>query len=186
MTYLKRVFRAVQLGRSLCSAPARPASTYEGDGKTAAQVINKDMSYLMVDAFSVVGFRLNSGIRIIGPMILFPRTFLSWNIAGVAHVSEESLSIFKLLSPKIDILVFGYGDANTLPRSVELKVLDFSKRHNIGVEILTTENAVSTFNYLNHEKRFVAGAFIPPKTVKIYDDSDLAGVNKRQDLLDAQ
>lgn len=161
----------------------RRASTYEGDGKTIAQVMNKDLGTIMISALSPVGFRLNSGYRIIGPVIIFPRTILNWNIPGIENVNEESLSLFTLMSPKVDIIVFGYGDANALPVDVKNKVLQFGKKHNIGLEILPTENAIATFNFLNHEKRFVAGAFLPPKKVTIYDDQDLGGLEDRRQLL---
>lgn len=49
-------------------------ATYDGDGKTNAQVLNKDLGNgLMVNAISKVGFRLNNEMLVLGPMVLFPR-----------------------------------------------------------------------------------------------------------------
>jgi hypothetical protein len=48
-----------------------------------------------------VGFRLNNGMYILGPMAIFPRTVLSWNVGSVNEVNEDSLSLFCLLEPKI-------------------------------------------------------------------------------------
>lgn len=48
--------------------------TYEGDGKTTAQVLNKDLENgLMINAISKIGFRLNNEMMVIGPMVIFPR-----------------------------------------------------------------------------------------------------------------
>ena len=49
-------------------------STYEGDGKTSVQILNKELDAgLMINSFSQVGFRLNNGMMILGPMAIFPK-----------------------------------------------------------------------------------------------------------------
>jgi hypothetical protein len=49
-------------------------STYEGDGKTSVQVLNKETEYgLMINSISQSGFRLNNDIFVLGPMAIFPR-----------------------------------------------------------------------------------------------------------------
>ena len=35
---------------------------------------------------------------------------LSWNVEDHKEINEKSLSLFKLLDPKIDILIIGTGD----------------------------------------------------------------------------
>lgn len=48
--------------------------TYEGDGKTKADILNKDLSNgVLVNSISKMGFRLSNDMMVIGPMILFPR-----------------------------------------------------------------------------------------------------------------
>ncbi|RXG71001.1 hypothetical protein Avbf_11885 [Armadillidium vulgare] len=64
------------------------------------------------------GFRLNNNFSVIGSMIIFPRTVLSW------RVKEAE-------------------------------------------EILPTEQACYTYNFLVSEGRFVAAALLPPKSLKI-------------------
>lgn len=53
-----------------------------------------------------VGFRLNNGMYVLGPMAIFPRTVLSWNVGNVHAVNEDSLTLFCLLEPKIGKKLF--------------------------------------------------------------------------------
>lgn len=49
-------------------------STYDGDGKTKVSILNHELEAgLMINAFSQMGFRLNNGMMVVGPMALFPR-----------------------------------------------------------------------------------------------------------------
>lgn len=49
-------------------------SSYEGDGKTSVSILNKETENgLMINAFSQMGFRLNNGMMVVGPMAIFPR-----------------------------------------------------------------------------------------------------------------
>jgi len=129
---------------------------------------------IFVDSYSPHGFRLTTGIRLLGPCAIFPRSFLSWNVSGVEGITKESLSLFTVLEPKIDILVIGVGTQEDT-RKIDPAVISYLKQRKIQVEILNTDAALSTFNFLNSEKRYVAGAFIPPSYVKM--DSDSAGLN---------
>ena len=48
-----------------------------------------------------IGFRLNNKVSVIGPIALFPKSVLSWNVKNAADITEESLSIFTILEPKL-------------------------------------------------------------------------------------
>jgi NADH dehydrogenase [ubiquinone] 1 alpha subcomplex assembly factor 3 len=49
-------------------------AAYDGDGKTKVSIMNSDAeSGLMINAFSQMGFRLNNGIMVLGPMAIFPK-----------------------------------------------------------------------------------------------------------------
>ncbi|CAH0556678.1 unnamed protein product [Brassicogethes aeneus] len=148
-------------------------STYEGDGKTTLNILNNEADMgLMIDGFSQVGFRLNNGFTVLGPMVIFPKSVLSWNVNDLEDINEESLSLFKILEPKLDILVVGVGDRAKDFNFVH-KLLPFSKQFKIAFEVMPTEQACSTFNFLNSEGRNVAGALIPPKTITTSDDDEL-------------
>lgn len=94
---------------------------------------------------------------------------LSWNISDITQVNEDSLSIFKVLEPKIDILVLGTGDKVDNHDLVK-DFLQFSRKYRLAFEILPTESACATFNFLNAEGRNVVGAMIPPQTIRYTED----------------
>ncbi|KAJ8960899.1 hypothetical protein NQ318_020198 [Aromia moschata] len=155
-----------------CSTLRAPGA-YEGEGKTTVQILNKETELgLMIDGISQVGFRLNNDITILGPMVIFPRSVLSWDVGSISDITEESFSLFTIIEPKLDILVLGIGDK---PENFNFyrKILPFSRKFNIPLEILPTEQACSTFNFLNSEGRYVAGAMIPPKSISYTDDDEL-------------
>uniref|UniRef100_A0A1B0D502 NADH dehydrogenase [ubiquinone] 1 alpha subcomplex assembly factor 3 n=1 Tax=Phlebotomus papatasi TaxID=29031 RepID=A0A1B0D502_PHLPP len=143
--------------------------SYEGDGKTTVQILNREVEQgLMINAFSQIGFRLNNRMNIIGPMAIFPRIALSWNVGSYEDINEKTLSLFTVLEPKIDILVVGVGDEKITPQ-FSRRIIDFIRSSRINVEVLNTEQACSTFNFLNSEGRVVAGAMIPPRTIRVGD-----------------
>lgn len=49
-------------------------AAYEGDGKTKVSIMNQEVDAgLMINAFSQMGFRLNNGMMVLGPMAIFPK-----------------------------------------------------------------------------------------------------------------
>lgn len=126
---------------------------------------------IMVDAFSQIGFRLNNGLSIVGSVALFPKTVLSWGVRCAADINEDTLSLFYMLEPKIDILVLGIGDKGT---PVNTSIIRFMKQKGITLEILPTESACSTFNFLNMEGRYVAAALLPPEALRHTHDDLMA------------
>ncbi|KAK7868391.1 hypothetical protein R5R35_013678 [Gryllus longicercus] len=167
------------LGRRIVkSSTGHRFKSYEGDGKTTVSILNTDPSTgLMIDSYSQMGFRLNNGMVVIGPMAIFPKTVLSWNIDSVTKVNEESLSLFCALEPKIDILILGVGD-NQEFSTFNRNILKYMNQNKISVELLTTEQACTTFNFLNAERRYVAGALIPPNSLRVNED-DIAATKIR-------
>lgn len=198
------------LGNTVCSilshGPKRYC-TYEGDGKTKAKVLNNDFAMgLMINSFNVVsikhqlpalklqikqkhtrayhsqdGFRLNIDVKILGPMAIFPRTVLAWNVGTTDAITENSLRLFSALEPKLDILVIGTGDEEVTP-ALAKRLSDIMKPHKIILEILKTENACATFNFLNADGRLVAAALIPPKRVRFDDMGLLAAKTRRKEI----
>lgn len=145
-------------------------ATYEGDGKTSVTILNKEADVgLLINSYSQVGFRLSNDMVVLGPMALFPRTVLSWNVESHEDINEQSLSLFAALEPKVDILIVGIGDHPMTP-AFGKKVISFMAKHKINVEVLNTEQACATFNFLNAEGRVVAAALIPPVTMRINED----------------
>ncbi|XP_026313914.1 NADH dehydrogenase [ubiquinone] 1 alpha subcomplex assembly factor 3 [Hyposmocoma kahamanoa] len=149
----------------------RHKAAYEGEGKMTVRIINQEQDLgLMIDSYATYGFRLNNGITVLGPMAIFPRSVLSWAIRGSEQITEDSLRLFKLLEPKIDLLVIGL---ETRERKAQDSVFMAARRAKLNVEILATEHACSTFNFLNAEGRYVAGALVPPLHIQLNEDDML-------------
>uniref|UniRef100_A0A8B8DN34 NADH dehydrogenase [ubiquinone] 1 alpha subcomplex assembly factor 3 n=1 Tax=Crassostrea virginica TaxID=6565 RepID=A0A8B8DN34_CRAVI len=146
-------------------------------GKVSLNLLSDHLEdHIMIKSISQSGFLLhNENIRILGPSVFFPREVLHWNINGVEDIHEASLSLFTLLEPKIDILLFGMGDK---AERLSPEALRYLKGNKISFEVLTTEKACALFNFLNGEKRHVAAALLPPKVL----DLDLI-VPKDDDLI---
>jgi len=168
---------------------------YEGDGRTTVTILNHETdSPLLIDAYHENGFILNNGFTARGPIAIFPQTVLGWDVENSDGITPESLVMFTLLEPKLCLLIIGVGDVGkTIPRET-LKML---RQKKINFEILSTDHALSTFNFLNYERRCVAAALIPPRKIvhrmediarvklnkkRLYDDEDDEGVEESEQM----
>ncbi|XP_023015100.1 NADH dehydrogenase [ubiquinone] 1 alpha subcomplex assembly factor 3 [Leptinotarsa decemlineata] len=164
------------------SAGLRQPGAYSGEGKTSIHILNQDKDLgILIDGYSQVGFRLNNQVTILGSMVIFPRSVLSWKVDDVSEITEEALSLFSVLEPKIDILVLGVGDKIDNFNFYQ-KLLPFSRKHRIPFEILPTEQACATFNFLNVEGRNVVAALIPPKHIVTTAEDELQSKLRYQNL----
>ncbi|XP_051162502.1 NADH dehydrogenase [ubiquinone] 1 alpha subcomplex assembly factor 3 [Leptopilina boulardi] len=137
-------------------------------GKTTMKFMNKDTENgFIINAFSEVGFTVSPSFNIIGPMIIFPRMFLSWNIATSSDMNEENLCLFNIIEPKLDVLIIGLDKDYPAYAPFLNDIRSWLKKSNINGEILPIKHAISTYNFLTAEGRFIAAALIPPKTVFI-------------------
>ncbi|XP_014222735.1 uncharacterized protein LOC106649688 [Trichogramma pretiosum] len=151
-----------------CLQTTAARCSYDEDGKTTVTILNKNFDYgLMIDNMSEQGFVLNNGIRTVGPLILFPKTMLSWNIACSEDMNEDSFSLLLNMHPKLDVVVVGLDDNYPANSPIVKKVKDIFRKHKINVEVLPTYKACSTYNFLNAENRYAAAAMIPPKLLKV-------------------
>lgn len=78
-----------------------------------------------------------------------------------------------------DILIVGCGD-NT--RGISREVLREIRSQGVNMEILSTDHACTTFNFLNAERRAVAAALIPPTKITFVDE-DILQSQKRRNIL---
>ncbi|XP_059138657.1 NADH dehydrogenase [ubiquinone] 1 alpha subcomplex assembly factor 3-like [Physella acuta] len=150
--------------RNLASSTVRPHN-FDGEAysKTNLTFISEeDSTHNYIDQFTPSGFRLTSGFFILGPCVVFPRTILQWNVHSADKITPESLSLFTMLEPKLDVLLIGKGDWDA---KVDPSVIKYLRQNKINMEILPTEQACATFNFLNEERRVVAAALIPPSTM---------------------
>lgn len=69
----------------------------------------------------------------------FFRSVLSWNVGSAEDINEDTLRLFCILEPKIDILVLGLGDLIVTPEFTK-RILVFMRKYKINIEILNTES----------------------------------------------
>ncbi|NWT06831.1 NDUF3 factor, partial [Mionectes macconnelli] len=86
-------------------------------------------------------------------------TIIYSQVGSHRDISLESLSLFRLLEPHIEILVLGTGDRVERLHPAMLKQM---RECGIAVEVQDTPNACATFNFLLSERRVVAAGLIPP------------------------
>ncbi|XP_075430606.1 NADH dehydrogenase [ubiquinone] 1 alpha subcomplex assembly factor 3 isoform X2 [Ascaphus truei] len=131
--------------------------------RTTVTRLERDSPDIMfVDSYSTHGFVIN-GDKVIGPCAVIPRSILQWNVGCHTEISLESLALFHMLVPRIEILVLGTGDR---VERLDPNILKFMRQKGVAVEVQDTPNACATFNFLISERRVVAAGLIPPIHVK--------------------
>ena len=79
------------LCRNLAPWQTRFQSETAGYKKTTVTILNDEHpDIVMFDAFSTMGFRLNNGMRIIGPCAAFPKSLLHWNVRFLFYFSIKT------------------------------------------------------------------------------------------------
>ncbi|GAB6023765.1 hypothetical protein CHUAL_008519 [Chamberlinius hualienensis] len=175
------------LNRGVGLNVSRKYQTGLGDDsiKTTISVLNKQLDLgLMIDSYSQVGFRLNNGFALVGSIALFARTVLSWKVGTAEEINENTLRLFYLLEPKLEVLVIGYGSKRLTEHGlrgptisgITTSTLAGLQRRKINLEVHPTEIACTTYNFLMSEGRYVAAALIPPDDI----------ITKEMEVLDAK
>lgn len=127
--------------------------------RTTVSVMQKEPgSGAMINSYSSQGFSID-GNRVLGPCAVLPPAILQWNVGSHRDITEESVSLFHMVEPRIEILVLGTGAR--LER-IDPSVLALLKKKGIAVEVQDTPNACATFNFLTAERRVAAAGLIPP------------------------
>ncbi|KAM4650616.1 NADH dehydrogenase [ubiquinone] 1 alpha subcomplex assembly factor 3 isoform 1-T2 [Discoglossus pictus] len=131
--------------------------------RTIVTRLERDSPEIMfIDSYSSQGFIIN-GDKVVGPCAVIPRAILQWNVGSYKDITLESLSLFHLLIPRIEILVLGTGDR---VERVDPNILKFMRQKGLAVEVQDTANACATFNFLTSERRITAAGLIPPVHVE--------------------
>ncbi|XP_062329178.1 NADH dehydrogenase [ubiquinone] 1 alpha subcomplex assembly factor 3 [Osmerus eperlanus] len=126
--------------------------------RTTVSVMQKEPgSGAMIHSYSPRGFNID-GNRVFGPCALLPPAILQWNVGSHKDITVESVALFHMLEPRIEILVLGTGGRS---ERVDPKVLALMKAKGIAVEVQDTANACATFNFLTSERRVTAAGLIP-------------------------
>ncbi|KAM7402129.1 hypothetical protein PAMP_017395 [Pampus punctatissimus] len=103
--------------------------------RTTVSVMQKEPgSGVMIHNYSSQGFTID-GNKVFGPCAVLPPAILQWNVGSHKEITEESVSLFHMLEPRIEILVLGTGAR--LER-INPSVLALLKSKGIAVEVQDT------------------------------------------------
>uniref|UniRef100_A0A0N5AYL9 NADH dehydrogenase [ubiquinone] 1 alpha subcomplex assembly factor 3 n=1 Tax=Syphacia muris TaxID=451379 RepID=A0A0N5AYL9_9BILA len=165
-----------------------PLSDDEVSYRTRMSRLSKEMlecNKLGIRCLSRIGFRLLDGTFVFGPIAVFPMTVLSWRVTSPDAITPESIEFFTLLEPRIDVLIIGAGDQKNVD-PVRRRIAPFLKKKRIGFEVMNTEEAIPTFNFLNVENRCVAGGLFPPPELVVskYEHGKAMSLLRSYDQLD--
>ena len=76
--------------------PSRGLLDEDGDlctHSTSVTILNREENEgIFIQAYSSLGFRLSTGMRVMGPSVFFPKSLLHWNVRSVDHIQAELLS----------------------------------------------------------------------------------------------
>jgi len=124
---------------------------------------------LSILAFGDHCFQVND-ILVRHSILLFKDHFLLWNANEFDDITIESLNIFTVLYPTIEILLIGCGEYQ--PKQIDSKIVQHFKSKGIVIEASHTSNAAATYNILISEERNVAAALLTmkPKTIQTTED----------------
>lgn len=73
---------------------------------------------------------------------------MSWNVSSEEDINEESLSLFYILDPRIEVLVLGIGDATVTP-DITSKIIAITRKYKMNVEVLPTQQVCAINIYLS-------------------------------------
>ncbi|CAG7831768.1 unnamed protein product, partial [Allacma fusca] len=76
------------------------------------------------------------------------------------------------------ILIIGCGSATTINSDTLTEI----RSKGLNLEVLSTEYACTTFNFLNVENRSVAAAMIPPHKIQFVDEDIIKSQRKKKEL----
>jgi len=107
-------------------------------------------------------------------VLLLPKSFFLWNAKKFEDVTVDSLTLFSMLYPTVEVLFIGCGDVQPGPGSAD--IVKHFKKKGIVVEFSDTANAASTFNVLVGEGRNVGAALLTNKPINddIYVENEIA------------
>lgn len=133
-----------------------------------------------IRAFGDRSFKVNN-VVVRQSVLLFPHSFLAWNVHRIEDITIDSLAPFTLLYPTIDILFIGCGKTAPSPPRLAPEIHQFFREQGIVLEVTTSAHAATTFNILNAEHRHVGAALLtmmPPDDV--FQGHTLIGARKTE------
>lgn len=126
-------------------------------------VIEQDNQLISIKGYNEYSFQVND-VLVNQSVILLPKSFLLWNAKKFQDITIESLSIFPLIFPTIEIIFVGCGHRMIQPLPNE--VTKYFRSKGIVLELSDSVNAASSFNMLNSEGRNVAAALLTQEPIE--------------------
>lgn len=106
------------------------------------------------------GFTVNNA-EITGSILCHADGVFMWNVTSIEEVNMDTLVACRLMDPLPDILLIGSGELANLPVPKAWKeIKEWATKNEIGIEIMDSASASSTFNILTQEDRNVVAALV--------------------------
>ncbi|KAI5704689.1 hypothetical protein M8J75_007934 [Diaphorina citri] len=145
--------------RNLRTQAPLQVGAYDSDGKTTV---------------------LSNNSVVVGPLAVFNKCVFSWNILDDSDINMKSLSLFLHLEPKLDVLIIGLGDFK-FNHTKLIPVINEVRKH-CNVEVLPTERAIATFNFMVSEGRVAGAALVPPVRISFTEEDIQATKHQNRDV----
>lgn len=107
-------------------------------------------------------------------VLLLPHSFLLWNAREFKDITIESLTLFTVLFPTLEVLLIGCGER--VPGRLPTEIAEHFRQRGIVVEASSTMHAASTYNLLSTEGRNVAAALLTLQPVPLINSADAIDV----------
>jgi len=106
------------------------------------------------------GFTVNNA-EMTGSILCHSDGVFLWNVTSIEEVSLKTLIACQLMNPLPDVILIGSGQTATLPPPLHWKsIKEWASNNSIGLEIMDSPSACSTFNILTQEDRNVVAALV--------------------------
>lgn len=106
------------------------------------------------------GFTVNNA-ELTGSMLCHADGAFLWNVKDITEVSMDTLIACRLLEPTPEILLIGSGATANLPPPDQWKgIKEWATSNGVGLEVMDSPSACSTFNILTQEDRNVVAALV--------------------------
>eukprot|EP00911_Craspedida_sp_UC1_P000227 UC1_evm1s171 len=132
--------------RGLTTVPRR---CVDMDGNILAGQPGASDAPLLIQRYGSRGFTIGDRV-LYGPAALVPGAALYWKINTWADVTIESLNLFSVVHPSLEILVLGSGDRIEF---VDPAIRQWLKQEGILLEVASTPRAAAAYNFLSEEGR---------------------------------
>ena len=106
------------------------------------------------------GFTVNNA-EITGSILCHADGVFMWNVTSIQEVDMGTLIACRLMDPLPDILLIGSGETANLPTPTAWKeIKEWASNNGVGIEVMDSASASSTFNILTQEDRNVVAALV--------------------------